>query len=67
MAAKKQQTFAKLQRERKVKERREMKQEKKRAAAARKQAAANGDPTWAGLEDERAAEPPTTGVPSPPE
>ena len=44
MAAKKQQTFAKLQRERKVKERREMKQEKKRAA-----------------------DPPTTGVPSPPE
>ena len=36
MGAKKQQTFAKLQRERKVKERRQMKLEKKQAAAARK-------------------------------
>ena len=36
MAGKKQQTFAKLQRERKVKERRQMKLEKKQAAAARK-------------------------------
>jgi hypothetical protein len=44
MGAKKQQTFAKLQRERKVKERRQMKLEKKQAAAARKLAAANGEP-----------------------
>jgi hypothetical protein len=43
MGAKKQQTFAKLQRERKVKERRQMKLEKKQAAAARKLAAANGE------------------------
>jgi hypothetical protein len=44
MAAKKQQTFAKLQRERKVKERRQMKLEKKQAAAARKLANASGEP-----------------------
>lgn len=48
MASKKQQTFAKLQRERKVKERRQLKLEKKQAAAARKLASANvedpGDP-----------------------
>lgn len=62
MAAKKQQTFAKLQRERKVKERRQMKQEKK---AARKRAAANGDPMWVGLEDERDADGPTTVRSSP--
>jgi hypothetical protein len=43
MGAKKQQTFAKLQRERRVKERRQMKLEKKQAAAARKLAAANGE------------------------
>jgi hypothetical protein len=66
MAAKKQQTFAKLQRERKVKERRQMKLEKKQAAAARKQAAAKGDPTW-GLEDEHDSDAPTSAVPSPPE
>jgi hypothetical protein len=45
MGAKKQQTFAKLQRERKVKERRQMKLEKKQA---RKQASADGDPMSAG-------------------
>jgi hypothetical protein len=44
MAARKPQTFAKLQRERRVKEKRQMKLEKKQAAAARKLAAANGDP-----------------------
>jgi hypothetical protein len=44
MGAKKQQTFAKLQRERKVKEKRQLKLEKKQAAAARKLAAANGEP-----------------------
>lgn len=51
MGAKKQQTFAKLQRERKVKERRQMKLEKKQAAAARKLAAANGEPMTLGEED----------------
>jgi hypothetical protein len=50
MGAKKQQTFAKLQRERKVKERRQMKLEKK---AARKQASADGDPMSTGMEDPR--------------
>lgn len=63
MAAKKQQTFAKLQRERKVKERREMKQEKKQAAAARKRAASNGDP-WVDLQDERDADAPASPSPS---
>jgi hypothetical protein len=67
MAAKKQQTFAKLQRERKVKERRQMKQEKKQAAKARKLAAANGDPMWVGVQDERDGDAPTTAIPSPPE
>jgi hypothetical protein len=51
MGAKKQQTFAKLQRERKVKERRQMKLEKKQAAAARKLAAANGEPMSLGVDD----------------
>ena len=51
MGAKKQQTFAKLQRERKVKERRQMKLEKKHAAAARRLADASGEPTSMGMED----------------
>jgi hypothetical protein len=38
MGSKKQQTFAKLQRERRVKERRALKQEKKQAAAAQRSA-----------------------------
>jgi hypothetical protein len=42
MASKKQQTFAKMTRERLVRERRERKQEKKRAAAAEKRAQAAG-------------------------
>ena len=42
MASKKQQTFAKMTRERLVRERRERKQEKKRAAAAEKRAQASG-------------------------
>jgi hypothetical protein len=45
MAARKPQTFAKLERERRVKEKRQRKLEKKQAAAARKLAAANGDPS----------------------
>jgi hypothetical protein len=55
MGAKKQQTFAKLQRERKVKERRQMKLEKKQEAAARKLANANPDPMSPGVEDQRDA------------
>jgi hypothetical protein len=43
MARSKQQTFAKMTRERLVRERREAKQEKKRAAAAEKRAQAAGD------------------------
>ena len=43
MAARKPQTFAKLQRERRVKEKRQMKLEKKQAAAARKLAGAGDD------------------------
>jgi hypothetical protein len=45
MAARKPQTFAKLERERRVKEKRQRKLEKKHAAAARKLAAASGDPS----------------------
>lgn len=44
MAARKPQTFAKLERERRVKEKRQLKLEKKQAAAARKLAAASDDP-----------------------
>jgi hypothetical protein len=51
MGAKKQQTFAKLQRERKVKERRQMKLEKKQAAAARKLAGTNGEPISLDVDD----------------
>jgi hypothetical protein len=67
MAGKKQQTFAKLQRERKVKERRQLKLEKKQAARARKLEAANGDPVWAGVQEEPDADDPTTPIPSPAE
>ena len=42
MSSKRQQTFAKMERERRVKERRALKQEKKQAAAAAKIAAADG-------------------------
>jgi hypothetical protein len=65
MASKKQQTFAKLQRERKVKERRQMKLEKKQGAAARKLAAANGDPELTELADEQNAT--SEALPAPPE
>jgi hypothetical protein len=47
MAARKPQTFAKLERERRVKQKRQLKLEKKQAAAARKQAAASSDPSTA--------------------
>lgn len=43
MSSKRQQTMAKMTRERMVKERRALKQEKKRAAAAERAAKANGD------------------------
>jgi hypothetical protein len=43
MARSRQQTFAKMTRERLVRERRERKQEKKRAAAAERKAQASGD------------------------
>jgi hypothetical protein len=43
MGARKPQTFAKLERERRVKEKRQRKLEKKQAAAARKLEAASGD------------------------
>jgi hypothetical protein len=55
MASKKQQTFAKLQRERRVKEKRQLKLEKKQAAAARKLEAANGDPAFADSTDQEDA------------
>jgi hypothetical protein len=42
VSSKRQQTFAKMERERRVKERRALKQEKKQAAAAAKIAAADG-------------------------
>jgi hypothetical protein len=44
MAGKKQQTFAKMTRERLVRERRERKQEKRRASAAERKARAAGEP-----------------------
>jgi hypothetical protein len=44
MSGKKQQTFAKMTRERTVRERRERKLEKKRAAAAERKAQAAGEP-----------------------
>ena len=43
MAKSRQQTFAKLERERRVRERRERKQEKRRAAAEERKAHASGD------------------------
>ena len=45
MSAKRQQTMAKIARERAVKERRERKQEKKQAAAALRKAEADGTPS----------------------
>ena len=58
MGAKKQQTFAKLQRERKVKEKRQMKLEKKQAAAARKLAGAEGELISLGVDPPDAAHEP---------
>lgn len=53
MATKRQQTMAKITRERAVKEKRERKLEKKRAAAAVKRAKADG--TWIDPDDEQDA------------
>jgi hypothetical protein len=53
MGSKRQQTFAKMERERKVKERRALKQEKKQAAAAERSAQA-ADRTLVVDEDEAA-------------
>jgi hypothetical protein len=60
MGAKKPQTFAKLQRERRVKEKRQLKLEKKQAAAARKLAEANGE-----IVDVQEEEQDTLGTPPP--
>jgi hypothetical protein len=65
MASKKQQTFAKLQRERKVKEKRQLKQEKKQAAAARKLEATNSELAFADSTDQEDAT--SEAPPSPPE
>lgn len=43
MSSKRQQTFAKMERERRVKERRQLKREKKQEAAAERNAQAAGD------------------------
>jgi hypothetical protein len=66
MGAKKQQTFAKLQRERRVKEKRQLKQEKK-AARKLELAAADGDPMLIDSQDERDPDTPATAGPSQPE
>jgi hypothetical protein len=57
MGARKPQTFAKLQRERRVKEKRQLKLEKKQAAAARKLAIANGELVEPIESDEESVEP----------
>ena len=54
MATKRQQTMAKITRERAVREKRERKLEKKRAAAAERRAKADG--TWVPPDDEQEAE-----------
>jgi hypothetical protein len=62
MAGRKQQTFAKLQRERKVKEKRQLKLEKKQAAAAAKLAANDEDSS-----SDEALETPDDDTPETPE
>ena len=54
MATKKQQTFAKMQREQRVREKRQLKAEKKQAAAEAKLAAANAPALEPGMEVEEA-------------
>jgi hypothetical protein len=65
MGAKKPQTFAKLQRERRVKEKRQLKLEKKQAAAARKLAAANGELVEQDENEQNELSEPDTGTPPP--
>ena len=52
MRGKRQQTMAKIARERAVKERRELKQEKKKAAALRRAEAADGTPSAPPVDEE---------------
>jgi hypothetical protein len=52
MRGKRQQTMAKMARERAVKERRELKKEKKQAAALRRAEAADGTPSAPAVDDE---------------
>jgi hypothetical protein len=54
MSSKRQQTFAKMERERRVRERRQLKQEKKREAAAERNAQAPADNS---LSSDRIVEP----------
>jgi hypothetical protein len=64
VSSKRQQTFAKMERERRVKERRVLKQEKKQAAAAAKIAAAAGTlPVETVGQDETALVTPADGPP----
>jgi len=60
MTTKRQQTMAKITRERAVREKREKKQEKKRAAAAERKALAAGGPVTEVGEGESALDEPTT-------
>ena len=76
MSSKRQQTFAKMERERRVKDKRAQKQEKKQAAAAAKLAEANGtlsadavdedgmpvDPGEPLVDQDEAADVPVTGA-----
>jgi hypothetical protein len=52
MSSKRQQTFAKMERERRVKDKRAQKQEKKQAAAAAKLAEANGMPSVEAVDED---------------
>jgi hypothetical protein len=55
MRGKRQQTMAKIARERAVKERRALKQEKKQAAARRRAEAADGTPSAPAIDDEESS------------
>jgi hypothetical protein len=55
MSSKRQQTFAKMERERRVKERRALKQEKKQAAAAERRGETTDAPGYLGEQDEARA------------
>jgi hypothetical protein len=60
MATKRQQTMAKVQRERAVREKRERKQEKKRLASEERRAKADG--TWVPPEDEPSVDESSTTI-----